>query len=116
MPAQAFTITLTGLLPREQEHAASELVRAIKQTDPSVTVERHPASATTMDFGASLAVILGSGAGIALAKGLQMWMGRWKNAELNLSSNGRTVVVKGLSGRDAIRVIEAFLSSLNAEK
>jgi len=115
MPSEIFTITLSGLSDREQEQAATELARAIKQSDHSTTVERRSDNATAMDFGASLVVILGSGAGIAVARGIQSWMGRWKNVEITLSDKHRKVGIKRISSEDAIRAIELFMSSSKTE-
>src|SRR5689334_4801907 len=111
MPAEAFIITLSGLSDREQEKAAADLARAIKQSDQSADIERRQDNAIAMDFGASLAVVLGSGAAVAVARGIQSWMGRWKNARITLSDKQHKIEIERVSSEDIIRAIELFTTS-----
>jgi hypothetical protein len=111
MPSETFTITLSGLSDREREKAAAELARVIKQSDPSTDVERRQDNTSAMDFGATLVVIVGSGAGIAIARGIQAWMGRWKNARIILSDGDHKVEIERVSSDDVIRAVELFTVS-----
>jgi hypothetical protein len=111
MQSEPFTITLSGLSDSEQEKAVADLARAIRQSDQSADVERRQENRPAMDFGASLAVVLGSGAAVAVARGIQSWMSRWKNATITLSDKARKVQIERVSSENIIRAIELFTSS-----
>jgi|SRR5271163_2322290 len=111
MPSEPFTITLSGLSESEQEKAAADLARTIKRSDQSADVEIREETRPAMDFGASLAVVLGSGAAVAVAQGIRAWMGRWQNASITMSDNHRKVQIERVSREDIIRAIESFTSS-----
>jgi len=108
MSYQKFFINLSGLSDSEKEKGAADLMRALKESDPTATVERRPNNARAQDFGATLILVLGSGAGIAIARGIKNWMGKWKNASLEVDDGTRKVKLANVSSSDAVRVAELF--------
>jgi hypothetical protein len=110
MSSESFTITLSGLSESEQEKAAADLARAIKRSDQSADVKIREENRPAMDFGASLGVVLGSGAAVAVARGIRAWMGRWQNASIIMSDDHRKVEIQRASSDDIIRAVELFTS------
>jgi hypothetical protein len=108
MPSEAFSISLSGLSDREKEKAAADLMRALRDSDPTASVDRRPENDRSQDFGATLVLILGSGASIAIARGIANWMGRWKNASITVDDGTRKVKLENVSSGDAVRVAELF--------
>jgi hypothetical protein len=106
MSPSEFSINVSGLSDRENEMAASDLTRALKTADPSTNVARQPNDSRTMDAGATLLLILGSGAAVAIAHGLQSWIGRWRNASLVFSDGTRKLEVHNVTSSDINRIIE----------
>jgi hypothetical protein len=108
MSRETFSIDFSGLTDRDKEKAAADLVRALKESDPTVTVERRSGNPRAQDLGATIVLILGSGAGVAVARGIANWMGRWKKATLTVSDGKREVKLENVSSADAVRVAEWF--------
>jgi hypothetical protein len=109
MRARSFKIALSELTDRDREAAAAELARAIKASDQAATVDREQDNPSAMDFGATLIVVLSSGAAVAVARGIQGWMGRWKNARITISDEHRKVTIEGIDGAEAVRALELFM-------
>ena len=55
---------------------ASSLAEALRDVDASVVVDRVRERSDTQDFGASLAVVLGTAAATAIAEGIGAWLAR----------------------------------------
>jgi hypothetical protein len=108
MSSGTFSINLSGLSDREKEKAAADLVRALRESDPTATVERRPDNDRSQDFGATLVLVLGSSTGIAIAHGIANWMGRWRKAGLTVDDGTRKVKLENISSSDAVRVAELF--------
>jgi hypothetical protein len=106
MHASELSIKVSGPSDRENEMAASDLTRAIKTADPTADVTRQPNDAHSMDAGATLLLILGSGAAIAIARGLQSWIGRWRNASLVFSDGTRKLEVHNITTSEIDRIVE----------
>jgi len=108
MSSEEFVFSLSGLSDRERELAASDLIRAIKESDPTSVVERRPSNAYAQDLGATIILILGTGAGIEIARGVKNWMGRWKQAALTVEDKERKikVILENISSDEAVRLAE----------
>lgn len=78
---------------------AASLQDAIRDAAPEVRTERVRDSDDSQDFGASLAIILGTASVTALAKGLANFLGSNGTAEIEIRRNG-TVLVRKLQSRD----------------
>lgn len=105
---ESFTITFAGLSEREQEQAAADLARSITATHNSVEVKRGHDIGLAMDFGATLVVIISSGAAIAVAKGIETWLARWQNASICIEDEHRKVKATGITSADTVRISEIF--------
>lgn len=79
---------------------ASDLAESLAEDTPSLSVTRRREDPLTQDFGATLAIIVGSTAVTALAKGIAKWLARRQDAHLHLkrtTSNGevREITLQG---------------------
>lgn len=72
--------------------------------DVSVTLEKD--APLNQDFGATLLLVLGTPAAIAIAKGIANYLSR-DHATISIEADGK-VVAEGISGGDAARIAEAF--------
>jgi outer membrane lipoprotein SlyB len=72
-------------------------------------VERLRERADTQDFGASLAVILGTTAVTALAKGIAAWLARNSGAKIEIRREGEVVMTAShLDSADVPKLAEAL--------
>lgn len=107
---QEFTITISGLSDKNREMAAAELANTIKQHERLTTVSIGSDTATAMDAGTILSVILGSGSVGAVAYGIQVWMSRWNNAQIIISDKNRKIEINRIKSDEVIRALEAINS------
>jgi hypothetical protein len=115
MSLDSFTITLTGLSDREREQAASDLARVVAASHQSVQVERQQENSSAMDFGGTLVLIIGSGAAVAVARGIEAWLRRRQDASITIEDKQRKIKATGITSADAIRISEAFNISSQRE-
>jgi hypothetical protein len=104
-------ISFPGVSDADANKLAGSLSPALRETDRSVSVERRRANAESQDGGATLAIILGSAAVSAVAKGIAAWLARNSGTTIEIhSSDGTSVKVRHASGHDTAQTVEAALS------
>jgi hypothetical protein len=72
--------------------------------DAKVLLEKD--DPTNQDFGATLVLVLGTPAVLAIARGIASYLQR-QHGSISISKDG-AVVATGISGADAARIAEAF--------
>jgi hypothetical protein len=89
---------------------ASQKARALRtdllDVSPDVKLDIEKDDPTNQDFGATLVIVLGTPAVIAIANGIANYLSR-DRAKITIETNGR-VVAEGISGDDAARIAEAI--------
>lgn len=105
----AFMLSFAGVSDAEGNQLASSLAEALEDVDPDITVKRHRERPDTQDFGATLAVILGSAAATAIAKGISTWLARNSGAKLEIRCNGELMLAaSNLDSKDAAAIAKVF--------
>jgi hypothetical protein len=105
----ALVITFPESSTAEGNRLASTLADALRDVDPNIVVDRVRERPDTQDFGASLALILGTAAATAVAKGIAAWIARNSGAQIEIKRNGKVVLrAKHLDSRDVPRIAEAL--------
>ncbi len=110
MPVEPFIITFPGASVAEANRYAADLGAALREIDREIAVEQRRDREDTQDFGATLAIILGTAAATAIAKGVAAWLARHSGAKIQISADG-TVLASNLDSGDAARIAEAFSRS-----
>lgn len=95
----------TGSLAEKNKWAAA-LADKLRITDGVTDVKVERESSETMDLGSVLTVVLSSGATLAVARGIQTFLTRYRGAMINIQDKGRKIKVGGVSGKDAARILE----------
>lgn len=108
MGEEMVVISFADCTVREANVYAESLAVAIKDVDMGVTVKRRRNTADTQDFGATLAIILGSASASAVASGVASWLARHSGVTIDISTEDGTVHAKNLNSRDASRIAEAM--------
>ncbi|MBN3753693.1 hypothetical protein G3N95_12145 [Paraburkholderia sp. Tr-20389] len=106
---QEFLIRFEELSPAEAGAQAQILKDALLDTTPHVEARIERDRTESMDLGATLVLVLGTPAVIAIAKGLAAFMAREREATLVIECDGR-VIFKGNSS-DAAKIAKALQSS-----
>lgn len=112
MPSQSLMVTFPDASKAEGNRLANSLADVLRDTDPNILVERQRERPDTQDFGATLAVILGTAAATAVAKGIAAWLARNSGAKIEIRSKGEVVLsATHLDSKDIPRIAEAFKPS-----
>ena len=85
---------------------AGDLAESLIGDTSTLSVSRLRRDPLTQDFGATLAIVLGSTAGAALAKGIAKWLARRQDAHLHLKRTARNGQVREitLDGQPSARI------------
>jgi electron transfer flavoprotein alpha/beta subunit len=111
MSSSPLIITFADASTAEGNRLAGTLAEALRDVDPGIVVEGRRERADTQDFGASLAVMLGTAAATAVAKGIASWMARNSGATIKIHRNGKVAFTgTNLASKDVARIVEALSS------
>ena len=89
MSATSLVFSFGNSTTAEGNRFAGSLADTLRALDPSIQVQRVRERAETQDFGASLAVILGTTAVATLAKGIASWLARNSGAKIEIHREGQ---------------------------
>jgi hypothetical protein len=73
--------------------------------------EKSSISNFAQDFGSSLAIILGTPAALAIAKGIYVWLKMNQNATIDIEDEERKIKITGLDKNTSLKVIEEYFKS-----
>ena len=105
-----FEIRFRDCTPDEANDYAADLEAELDGVDAEVNVSRQKDQQDAQDFGATLVLILGTGAITALAKGLSTWIARNSGARVVITKDGK-VVAENLNSEDAARVVASVFKT-----
>jgi Effector Associated Constant Component 1 len=109
MPPESLIITFPDASTAEGNRLASSLADVLSDLDPNIAVDRQRERPDTQDFGATLAVILGTAAATAVAKGIAAWLARNSGARIEIRRKGKVVMTAThLDSKDVPRIAEAL--------
>jgi hypothetical protein len=114
MAANSFVFSFADSTSADGNRYAGSLADTLRDLDPDIQVERLRERADTQDFGATLAVILGTAAVTELAKGLASWLARNSGAKIEIRKKGKVVVTAThLDSADVPKLAEALRVGLS---
>lgn len=100
-----YLIRVTGESTADADVLVSDLHEILLDADHAVSVERRSGNKGHLDGGAILAIVLGSSATLAIAKGIQAFLSRNPRASLRFTRPDGTIVeVDNLAGRHVARL------------
>lgn len=105
------TVSFDNVSVAEANRLASELRQALLDASPDIKVEQRRGDEHAQDFGATLVLVFGTPAIIALSRGVADWLRKRTTASLTIKTREGAVVASGLSSRDARSIIESKLGS-----
>src|SRR4030095_11359848 len=103
---QSFVVRFEGVSAAAAGAHAAGLREVLLDASPDVSVDLKKTDGETMDFGATLLLVLGTPAVLAIAKGISAYLARERAGELTIERDGK-VVFRGSSG-DAAQVAAAL--------
>ena len=104
-----YLIRVTGESMADADVLVSDLQETLLDSDRTVSVERRSGNRGHLDGGAILAIVLGSSATLAIARGIQAFLSRNPRASLRFTRPDGTVVeVDNVAGRHVARLAETL--------
>lgn len=89
---------------------AVALADALREIDGVLKTDRRKADETTMDLGELVTLIAGSGATVAIARGVAAWLRARKGTKITIvkdvKSGSIKVSVEGIDAETAVRITE----------
>lgn len=101
-----FIIKFQDLSLAEANILAESLRDTILDSHPGVSVERRRDDQSSQDFGATLVLLLGAPAVIAVAKGIEQWLKRHQSARLRFELPNGTILAENLTGNQVIELVK----------
>lgn len=114
MEARRYTIQFTNVTTAEANRYAAELRETLLNASPDVQVMQQRDDSQSQDFGATLVLILGTPAIIAIAQGIKAWLEKRNSVEITLNPNGQ-IHGRNLSSKDAVAIVEKALATRESE-
>jgi hypothetical protein len=109
MADDSLKMTFPGASLAEGNQLAGSLQECLRDVDPALVVERERTSGDTMDFGASLGVILAPAVISAVAKGVAAWLSRNSGVRLEIrQDDGTVIVLSHVDSHDVPRIVRAL--------
>ena len=108
MAEDTMVLTFENVSVAEANRYAEDLRRDLLDADPSVQVQRRRYDPNSLDFGASLVLVLGAPAVVVLAKAVEKWLIRNNAASIRLEGPDGILIAKNLDSKNAAAVLEAF--------
>jgi len=106
MNEQTYTITFDNVSPDDANLYAEELKNAVLDATPDVVVQRKRGDPRAQDFGATLILILGAPATVAVANAIGNWLKMRSNASLTFKTADENILVQNITSKDAVRLVE----------
>jgi hypothetical protein len=107
MADQRLEISFEDCLPADAARFAQALEQQLREFGPSASITLKKERADSQDFGATLVLVFGTPAAIALAKGVSAFLQRHSGASIRILKSGE-VIAQNLDSKDVARVAEAF--------
>ena len=110
MSEQTYVIKFESTSTAAANRYADELREAILDASSDVQVTLKKDDPSTMDFGGTLVILLGTPAVIAIAKGIGNWLKRRNTACITIEAPDGRVIARNISSKNAARLAEMFIS------
>lgn len=85
---------------------AETLRTSILDAAPKADVKRAKDSQEDQDFGATLAIVLAGPAVVAIAKGMQVWLERYRGVELEITTSDGKIIAKNITAANVADVLQ----------
>jgi hypothetical protein len=108
MADQKFCISFADTTVADANHYCEDLRTQLLESDSQIKVARERSDPSTMDFGATLVMVLGAPATVAAARAIVAWAKRNNRASIILTTRDGTVVAKNLESKDVPEIARAL--------
>lgn len=111
MDTESYQISFTNASMDDANAYAAELVLHLRDAVPQpdkLQIERRRTNKDAQDFGATLVLVLGTGAAVAVAKGIQAWLAAHTGTTLDMRDAQGHVVATNIDAHGAAEIVKAW--------
>jgi hypothetical protein len=108
MDQQTYIVTFDNVSAADANRYADELRNALLDATPDISVQRKREDPRTQDFGATLILVLGTPAVIALVKAIGNWLSLRHQVGITIKTAEGEIVGTNLTSTDAMKLAELF--------
>jgi len=107
---QSYSITFDDISPADANRFADELREILLDASPDVSVERKRDNSLTQDFGATLVLVLGTPAAVAIARAIGNWLALRRGSISIETEKGEItkITATNLTNEAQLKVLEIF--------
>lgn len=116
MDQQTYIVTFEGVSPSDAQHYAEELRDALLDATPDITVQRRRENPLNQDLGATLVLILGAPAVVAVVKAVGDWLIRRNSASLTVRTPDGELLLQGMSSKNVAELAPELAQKLMVKK
>ena len=105
-----YRIQFLNASPAQANDHAADLAHFLRNAVPGrekLKVERERTTEDAQDFGATVVLILGTGAAVAVAKGIQSWLARTGTA-IEITDEKGHLVATNVDANSAASIVESW--------
>ncbi len=116
MDQQSYSITFENVSPADASRYADELSNALLDATSDITIQRRREDPRAQDFGATLVLLLGTPAAVALAKTITTVIGNWlqlrqgQGVSVTVKTADRQICIKNMTGEHVTQLVQLFLN------
>jgi|SRR5579859_6716425 len=110
MDQHIYTVTFENGSVADANRWASELKESILDIASDIEVEQKRDNPYSQDLGATLSLVLGTPAVIAVAKALGNWLTLHRQAGITIKTSHGEVIGTNLTSKDVMKLAELLLS------
>jgi len=107
---QTYIINFDKVSNADANRYASELRDILLDAAPDVEVNRRRNDPDTQDFGATLVLVLGAPAVVAIAKAMGDWLTLRRQTGITIKTVNGEIVGTNLTSKDALKLAELLLA------
>lgn len=111
MRESTYIVKFENVDQAQSQTLAADLQEIILNQSPDIDVKRIRDDQTTQDFGATLAIVLGAPAVVALVKGLTNWLTSHDSVSITIRkrNNGEAeLIAENISRKDVDTLLQKF--------
>ncbi|SRR5260221_1759176 len=115
MSEQTYLLSFNGVSEAEANRYAEELREVLLDAATEITVQRQRENPLAQDLGATLVLIMGTPALVAVVNAIGNWLQKRHSAKLTIVTAEQKIVAENLTNKDAAHLLQLFLTQ-NAEQ
>lgn len=106
MSTNTYLIEFIEATAKDANEYAEDLANVLLDVSPDVEVTQKRARPSAQDFGATLVLVLGTPAAIAIAKALGDWLKLHHSVKITIKTKDGAFVGENLTAKDANRLVQ----------